>query len=257
MRTNTLYQTKMSKKGDSTSFWVGYGDLMTSLFFVMLILFVVCLSHHLSRPIVSAVEFARLRQELKNKTKELERKTIALDEAMTTKRQLERILQIDEQFKGLETSSELYYDAEKKVFVAKDFIGIEIFDAHTATIKPEYHSAVARVGFALQGLLKELYQQNPELRFLLVIEGNAAIPWRLLKSQTYNPDNEQMYHLSYDRALALYMYWRRCGIDLRRYNTEIIIAGSGFNGINRDNNVEENNKRFMIQIVPKVSKSLK
>ena len=41
-------------------------------------------------------------------------------------------------------------------------------------------------------------------------------------------------------------------LDLRKYNTEIIIAGSGFNGNNRDNKVEENNKRFIIQIIPKI-----
>lgn len=47
---------------------------------------------------------------------------------------------------------------------------------------------------------------------------------------------------------------RVCGINLRQYNMEIIIAGSGFNGINRDKTVEENNKRFVIQIIPKISK---
>ena len=61
-----------------------------------------------------------------------------------------------------------------------------------------------------------------------------------------------MYKLSYERALALYLRWKTIGIDLRRYNTEIIIAGSGFNGINRDNIKEDNNKRFIIQIIPKI-----
>lgn len=63
-----------------------------------------------------------------------------------------------------------------------------------------------------------------------------------------------MYWLSYKRALALYNKWRSQGLNLRDYNTEIIIAGSGFNGINRDNRVEDNNKRFIIQIIPKVSR---
>jgi len=63
-----------------------------------------------------------------------------------------------------------------------------------------------------------------------------------------------MYELSYHRALALYRQWLSKGVDLRKYNTEVIIAGSGFNGINRDNKVEENNKRFVIQIIPKISR---
>ena len=42
--------------------------------------------------------------------------------------------------------------------------------------------------------------------------------------------------------------------DIRKYNTEVIIAGSGFNGINRDTIIEDNNKRFIIQIIPKIIK---
>lgn len=226
----------MSKKSDGTSFWIGYGDLMTSLFFVVLILFVVSFSH------------------IKDVTRELTETTATLDETTATKKQLERILQLDEQFRGLEESSELQYEEDKKVFIAKDFIGVEIFNANSSTIKSEYLDTVDHVGKSLQKVLQKLHQSNPELSFLLLIEGNAAIPWHYLKRGTYNPDNMEMYRLSYERALALYMYWHSCGIDLRRYNTEIIISGSGFNGINRDRQVEENNKRFIIQIIPKISK---
>lgn len=84
------------------------------------------------------------------------------------------------------------------------------------------------------------------------MKGNAAIPWEQLKNRTFNADSKNMYKLSYERALALYLRWKAIGIDLRRYNTEIIIAGSGFNGINRDNIKEDNNKRFIIQIIPKI-----
>ena len=68
------------------------------------------------------------------------------------------------------------------------------------------------------------------------------------KDKLYN------YRLSYDRALELYTRWKWKGIDLRKYNTEIQICGSGLNGINRDDKVEENNKRFVIQIIPKISR---
>ena len=60
--------------------------------------------------------------------------------------------------------------------------------------------------------------------------------------------------LSYQRALVLYKRWAEQGLNLRKYNTEIIIAGSGFNGTNRDQRIEENNKRFIIQIIPKISR---
>lgn len=179
----------------------------------------------------------------------------ALKEANATNEQLQQILQLETQFKELSKSSDLKYIEEKKMFVAKDFIGVEIFNPNKDVIKPEYIATVDRVGNSLQEIVQRLHEKNPNLNFQLVIEGNAAIPWEQLKENTYNADNIQMYELSYHRALALYRRWKLKGFDFRNYNTEVIIAGSGFNGINRDMEVEENNKRFVIQIIPKISRS--
>ena len=112
---------------------------------------------------------------------------------------------------------------------------------------------VDSVGTDLTRILQALH--NDKFHYQLVIEGNAAIKWDQLKANTYNPDNTEMYYLSYRRALALYNRWRIVGKhDFRKFNTEIIIAGSGFNGNNRDKKVEENNKRFIIQILPKINR---
>lgn len=223
----------MAREKYKDSFWLSYSDLMTSLFFIMLVLFVVCIG----------------KMKYDNAALENER-----NQANAEKEQLERILQLDAQFEELSKSSALQYIEEKKMFVAKDFIGIEIFNPLDDTIKPEYIATVYAVGQSLQEVVKRLYEKNPDLNFQLVIEGNAAIPWQQLQNHSYNPDNVWMYELSYHRALALYHRWLSKGIDLRKYNTEVIIAGSGFNGINRDNKVEENNKRFVIQIIPKISR---
>ncbi len=223
----------MAREKYKDSFWLSYSDLMTSLFFIMLVLFVVCIG----------------KMKYDNAALENER-----NQANAEKEQLKRILQLDAQFEELSKSSALQYVEEKKMFVAKDFIGIEIFNHLDDTIKPEYIATVDAVGQSLQDVVKRLHEKNPDLNFQLVIEGNAAIPWQQLQNHSYNPDNVSMYELSYHRALALYRRWLSKGIDLRKYNTEVIIAGSGFNGINRDNKVEENNKRFVIQIIPKISR---
>lgn len=175
-------------------------------------------------------------------------------ETQATNEQLQQILQLDQQFKELSNSSVLGYDEEKKIFYAKDFVGVEIFNPNDDNIKPEYLGKVKDVGEALKVILSKLHQENPRFSYQLVIEGTAAIKWEQKAAGTYNPDNQEMYWLSYRRALALYNKWRSQGLNLRDYNTEIIIAGSGFNGINRDNRVEDNNKRFIIQIIPKVSR---
>lgn len=154
----------------------------------------------------------------------------------------------------------LEYDQEKKMFYAKDFQEKEIFDPFTGTnmgqattIKSEYLPIVDKVGNDLIKILEKL-NSNKQFSYQLVIEGNAAIPWQQLHSGNFNPDNATMYDLSYRRALALYNRWHTKGLNFRQYNTEIIIAGSGFNGNNRDTKVEDFNKRFVIQIIPKIDR---
>lgn len=230
----------MKRHNDNSSFWLSYSDLMTSMFFIMLVLFIVC--------IVKASLSYRALQDQKQITEAI------LDSIKATNEQYQQILRLDQQFKELSNSSHLAYDSDKKMFYAKDLVGIEIFYPNSDTIKTEYLETAKEVGAALHDILAKLHAVNSDFNYQLVIEGNAAIQWQQKAAGTYNPDNKEMYELSYRRALALYNLWLRQGLDLRRYNTEIIIAGSGFNGNNRDNRVEDNNKRFIIQIIPKVSR---
>ena len=230
----------MKRHEDNGSFWLSYSDLMTSMFFIMLVLFIVCL-------VKVSMSYKELERE-KQRTEQI------LAETQATNEQLQQILQLDKQFKELSNSSVLGYDEEKKMFFAKDFVGVEIFNPNDDNIKPEYLDKVREVGEALKVILQKLHAENPRFSYQLVIEGTAAIKWEQKAAGTYNPDNQEMYWLSYRRALSLYNKWRSQGLNLRDYNTEIIIAGSGFNGINRDNRVEDNNKRFIIQIIPKVSR---
>ncbi|MBR4553877.1 MAG: hypothetical protein IKO20_09220 [Bacteroidaceae bacterium] len=222
----------MAKEKQKDPFWTSYSDLMTSLFFVMLVLFIICL-----------VKVGGMNGELRR----------AYKEAIADKQDLENILRLEDQFKVLSESSSLEYDSIRKMFYAKDFQEKEIFYSNDDKIKPEYLGIVDTVGNDILEILKSL-NQNEAFNYQMVIEGNAAIKWQNLRSGNYNPDNVEMYHLSYNRALALYLYWKSKGIDFRKYNTEVIIAGSGFNGINRDNKVEDYNKRFIIQIIPKINR---
>lgn len=213
----------MAKSDNKKSlFWTSYSDLMTSLFFAMLVLFVVVV-----------VAMASANKQLK----------ITIEEQ-------DQLLNLKEQFETLTNSSSLEYDEEKRMFFAKDFVGIEIFYSDSAAIKPEYLEKVDKVGADIKSLISELNDKNKNFKYQLVIEGTAAIPYKQLINGTYNADNEQMYFLSYRRALSLYQRWKK--FALRTDNTEVIIAGSGFNGINRDDKNEDNNKRFMIQIIPKI-----
>ena len=228
----------MATNNKKALFWTSYSDLMTSLFFTVLVLFVVV--------VVAMGAVNRQVQEAKEKLEK------ALMKANATNEQLSQILRLQDQFNTLTESSSLKYDEQKRMFYAKDFVGIEIFKPNEDVIKDEYLETVNKVGVDIKKLLETLKVHNRDFKYQLVIEGTAAIPYKELRAGTFNPDNMGMYELSYRRALALYNKWK--DLNFRESNTEIIIAGSGFNGVNRDNNVEDNNKRFIIQIIPKIEK---
>lgn len=214
----------MAEDNKKALFWTSYSDLMTSLFFAILVLFVVVV-----------VAMSR-----------------TINGVVATNDQLTQILHLQDQFNTLTTSSSLQYDEQKRMFYAKDFVGIEIFEPNKDIIKKEYLPIVERVGVDIKMLIDSLKVKNKSFCYQLVIEGTAAIPYKALIEKSFDPDNTEMYKLSYRRALALYNKWKH--LNFRDGNTEVIIAGSGFNGINRDMINEDNNKRFIIQIIPKIEK---
>jgi len=217
----------MSKVKKESFFWTSYSDLMTSLFFVMLVLFVLVIVL------------------LHNKMVDIEKERKA---AQVKLEELERIIQIDKQFEPLIESGKFLYYPKSKKFVAKDLIGNEIFNPEETKILPQFIQPTIEVGEEVESLLKKLAKENADFSYQLVIEGNMANKW----DQRIKRDNLWGYKTSFERALAVYQLWSDKGIDLRKYNTEILICGSGFNGLDRDK-VEENNKRFSIQIIPKIS----
>lgn len=224
----------MSKKNKGDFFWVSYADLMTTLFFVMLVLFVLTVVH------------LKLEQE----------KIIA------ERDQLQKIVQLEEQFKPLEEGGDFIYLAECKKFVAKSLRGLEIFDPGKTEILAEHEDATIEIGRKIESFLNTLQKNNKDFSYLLVIEGNMANTY----DKRYNFDNIDGYKKSYERALAVYNLWVKKNIDFRKNNVEVLISGSGYNGLCREDrktgeyksteDVEAYNKRFSIQIIPKVTNSL-
>ena len=86
------------KKNDY--FWVSFSDLMTTLFFVMLVLFVL------------TVVYLKIEQ--------------AKTEA--TLEQFKKIVKLEEQFEPLQQDGDFFYLADCKKYVASDLMGEEIFE---------------------------------------------------------------------------------------------------------------------------------
>lgn len=217
------------KKKSGSHFWPSYSDLMTSLFFIMLVMFVLT--------IVS----------LRNSLLEAERLRRISEE------QLRSIQQIQEAVNQLPTN---YFEEDitnkrwilkrsySPKFNAKDY-DIRVLNDTTSLIE---------VGNSLMGVIDNLNEmkndpryKDMDITYLVVIEGMAS------KDNYYDNDA-----LSYKRALMLYYLWKRNGISFEESQCEVQISGSGVRGRGRFNadglhpKDEVRNQRIMIQIVPKI-----
>jgi hypothetical protein len=225
-------------------FWIGYSDLMTSMFFIMLVLFILSIGY---------LEIRNRELEIKNHENE---KLIAelkkSKEGLIKERdRANKLLNLEKQFKPLIDNNYFYYLRECNKFFLTEFMGIEMFKPGETEIKNDTLINIAvTVGRNLEYFLETLSGSDEELSYLLIIEGNMANTY----DKEYSKDNNYGYRTSYQRALTLYNLWISNGIDFRKSNVEVLICGSGFNGVCRDEEIEENNKRFSIQIIPKVSK---
>ena len=213
-------------KTEDDFFWPGLADLMTALFAVMLVLFV--LSFKLF------------------KDRELHLKTYATSYAKI--RELEVALQ------SLDNSEYFEYQEENKRYELQVPV---FFDQWESEIKPEYRKKLIKAGKQLQGLLvaanKQSIDNELDVKYIVLVEGMAA---RDSENTSRNQDPSfirDTYLLSYQRALALVNLWKENGINFESDQFEVIISGSGIYGTGRYNRKEDEgkNKRFLIQILPK------
>jgi hypothetical protein len=232
----------MRNRSRNPIFWISYSDLMTGLFFVGLVLFVITLTQN---------------QKLEIVNRHLEDSIKGLDSVQIKNKELiDEVKNIDLSLSGFD-SAYYYFDEENirlRLKVDIEFMSnkydINELGEHT---KKDLYLA----GMELYKMIEKLNNNFPDVEYLLVVEGSAQ---RSNDNQITNPDGG--YRLSYNRALALVNFWDDSGFDFSSRNTriaancEIIIAGSGYFGKLREQD-EKLNKRFTIQITPKIGKFLR
>ena len=126
----------------SNYFWVGFADLMSSLFFLMLILFVVTIGF-LQFKMKENEGIIKENEEVIKKNKSLFSENSTLINSLKSKEKqlnieiirLNKLLKIEEQFKPLEESPYFVYLKDCKKFVASKLIGKEIFESKQTIIK--------------------------------------------------------------------------------------------------------------------------
>jgi len=199
---------------EDEAFWPSYVDLMTGLFIIALVLFV-----------FSYRALSAQRDRLK----------VSADN-------YKRLQQIDTAIKELADAEHFEYQPTYKRYVFKRQVQFALADDK---ISPEYYGFLRQTGQAITSLVQRL-KDDPEkqgIRYLILIEG--------MSSKDRYPDN---FGLSYRRALALYTFWQQNHISFDPAICEVVISGSGTEGIGRYSGADEfKNQRFLIQIIPKVA----
>lgn len=203
----------MSKNKKESFFWTSYSDLMTSLFFIMLVLFVLTI--------------ALLHKKISNQEQEL-----------IEKRKMEEIT------KSTQNIDTIYFDYneqyKKLVLKIKAKFAPDRFEEKDIDLNTK--KSLVEAGKVIQNRVNSLITNNPDLniQFLIIIEGQAS------KDRASDIHN---YDLSYNRAYTLKKIWDNNNIDFGK-NCEVLISGSGTGGSMRDL-IESKNQRFLIHIIPK------
>lgn len=209
----------MKGKRDSL-FWTSYSDLMTSLFFVILVLF-----------IVAVIAMGKAIQKERNTR-------------VATEKEIEKIRTIENSIQNIDTTW-FDYNEQYKKHVLKIDVSFPIGESDITYIPLQTREDLYQAGLAINAFLNKAEKEyGNSVNYLLIIEGQAS-----------NDGYIKNFELSYERALSLYNYLQNeRHLDLKRDNCEVLICGSGTQGTMRsypDNSTNEKNQRFLIHILPK------
>lgn len=209
------------KKGKKESFfWTSYSDLMTSLFFVMLVLFILAISIQHGQ-LTSVIEENQHLTELLNKGQEIEKS----------------IQHIDSRY--------FDYDTLFKRHTLKDInVSFATGSSSFNDISVEDQRKLLNAGLAIRSFM-ESAQKDTTIKadYLLIVEGQSSKDGWVAN-----------YELSYARALALVKFWSDNKIVFDELPCEVIISGSGQASkfrLQPDNRSNKKNQRFVIHIIPK------
>lgn len=214
----------MATEKNNNLFWISFSDLMTTLFFVMLVLFGI----------------AYTIQSRQNQT------------LRAAKVELDEIHKIQDALNNLDANY-FSFDERNKRYKLNIDVKFNGGSANIGDIQSDKQESLLKAGESLFKKMSDLAEQNPNVDYLLIVEGNAQ---RSDNNFIAIPDIG--YKLSYERALSLVNLWQSKNWNFRDIpNCEILIAGSGYFGRSRDKEREWENRKFTIQITPKIGDSIK
>lgn len=202
---------RIEKKKDF--FWLSYSDLMTSLFFVMLVLFVLVYS---------------IQQNI-------------IGELKVYKEEYLRIKEIEKTVSNIDKKYFYYESSLKKHILDINFL-FPTGSSDIHKIRPNKTVELIDAGKAIKSLVLR-FPEKMNIKYLLVVEGQAS-------RDGWSGNDDLSFHRA--QALVDLWKTAGIGLEKIK-NLEIVIAGSGEKGIPRklpDN--PPANQRFLITIIPKI-----
>ncbi len=211
----------MGKPGRSGDFfWVSYSDLMTSLFFVMLVLYVLTF-------VLLKIQQGQLQADA--------------DQLAKIKEIQEAVNSIDSQFFAYDP---IYRKHVLNIPIRFPSGGDNIYSSNSVPTRLQLEDAGKRIIELVEQRNQERVNRgDKQVQFLVIIEGQAS-------RDGFSGNDE----LSYRRALSLLRFWETRAINMNdRSDIELIVAGSGEGGLPRAQpDRPPKNQRFLIHIIPKV-----
>lgn len=234
----------MKKHNSNDFFWPSYVDVMTNLFAITLVLFV-----------VSFFLFKGKNQELEQANADLR----------VMKEEYQRVKDMNNALQSLDNNEYFRYDPifQKHILTLPFEYIRDRYEIPKGLIDPTVASEISEVGKSIIKTICELKDkyitdQSADIpfniKFLVVLEGQAS----------RSGEEEHNDVLSYKRALYLKKFWldtdnmvqyKGISFDSPELRCEMIVSGSGFSGSPRepdfiDGKVNTANQRFLVHIVP-------
>lgn len=243
-------------KDKRTHFWASYADLMTSLFFLMVVLFIISIVElkQIDATPLEVKELKAERDSLLNLYSRMAFRQKQFSEeldsmrylANATQAHIDKINEINNATKNLNRNY-FVYDSINKKHKLNFTVRFRIDDDEIFNISKQEREKLLSVGQELEGFINNASESTPEVQYLLVIEGQASRDG--IDKMDYN------YDLSYRRAKNLKKFWDNNNIHFYKGNCEVLICGSGdgrLSGTGLMRELEEKtNQRFLIHILPK------
>jgi hypothetical protein len=191
---------------------------MTSLFFVMLVLFVLVV-------------------------------VLLHNKIEATQKQLDKINEIEESIKNINKEYFAYDPLYKRHTLKNIDVAFRTGSFNIDDIPKEQQGKLLKVGFSIKCFVDSVIIKNPKVKYILIIEGQSS------KDDYYKNECNNNDVLSYQRALTLLKFWERNDVKFNSDYCEAIISGSGQNSpfrVQPDNKFNKANQRFVIHIIPKI-----